>query len=100
MTYTRWLSVEGLVSGAYLVEVVERLRAIDGVTWVGMTLNGGGRSPRAAQCAHRVTHEELQGAVAGVGNFSLAHSRDRGATGGRFDDVVFAADRFAKGGVR
>lgn len=100
MTYTRWLSVEGLVSGTCLVEVIERLRAIDGVTRVGMTLNGGGRSPLVVQCAPRVTHEELQGAVAGVGNFSLSPLVGRGPTGGRLDDVVFAADRFARGGVR
>jgi len=100
MTYTRWLSVEGLVGGTCLVEVLRRLRAIDGVTRVGMSLNRGGRSPLVVQCAPRVTHEELQRAVAGVGKFSLAHSGGRGPTGGRLDDVVCAADRFARGGVR
>lgn len=99
MTDMRQFLVEGLVCGTCLVEVLERLHEVDGVAKVGISLNRGGRSPVVVQCTPEVTDEELHRAVAGAGNFSLTHPLGRGPVGGRPDDVIFAAHRFARAGV-
>lgn len=99
MTNKRRLSVEGLICGTCLVEVLERLHEVDGVAKVGISLNRGGASPLVVHCAPWVPDEELQRAVAGAG-FFLIHPGGPGPARGRHDDVVFAANRFARGGVR
>lgn len=99
MTRKRRLSVEGLVSGTCLVEVLERLHEVDGVDEVGITLNRDGGSPVVVHCAPWVPLEELHRAVAGAGYFRI-HPSGRGRAGGWPDDTDFAADHLARGGVR
>lgn len=100
MTHKRRLSVEGLVSGACLVEVIERVRAVEGVTRVGISLNRGGGSPLVVHCAPWVEPDELRRAVATAGAFTVAEPAAPTVHPGRGHRVVFAADRFAKGDVR
>ena len=99
MTHKRRLSVEGLVCGTCLVEVLERLHEVDGVGEVGITLNRDGASPVVVHCAPWVPLEELHRAVAGAGYFRI-HPSGRGRAGGRPDDTVFATDQRARGGAR
>lgn len=99
MTHKRRLSVEGLVCGTCLVEVLGRLHEVDGVAEVGITLNREGASPVVVHCAPGVPLEELHRAVAGAGYFRI-HPIGRGRAGGWPDDTVFATDQLARGGAR
>ncbi|WP_291378141.1 heavy metal-associated domain-containing protein [Demequina sp.] len=45
MNHQELFSVEGLMCGTCLVEVLERLHRVDGVEDVGISLRVGGRSP-------------------------------------------------------
>jgi len=67
MERTRLFSVDGLVCGTCLVEVLERLHDLDGVLEVGIRLKVAGHSPVVVRCQDWVAPEVLHAAVLSAG---------------------------------
>lgn len=88
------------MSAACLAEVLERVRAVDGVTRVGLSLNRAGGSRMTVHCARWVETGELRRAVSSAGSFHIVEPvrTDGGVPGaGR---VVHAADCFTTGSIQ
>lgn len=67
MTHKELFSVEGLMCGTCLVEVLERLHDLDGVVEVGVSLRVGGHSPVVVRSDELVAPEALVTAVTEAG---------------------------------
>src|SRR5665648_950381 len=67
MTHKGLFSVEGLMCGTCLVEVLERLHDLDGVVEVGVSLRVGGHSPVVVRSDELVAPEALVTAVTEAG---------------------------------
>lgn len=92
--------VEGLMSAACLAEVLERVRAVDGVTRVGLSLNRAGRSRMTVHCARWVETGELRRAVSAAGAFHVAEPARTDVAAPVPGRVVYAGDRFATGSIQ
>jgi copper chaperone CopZ len=67
MSHQEVFSVEGLMCGTCLVDVLERLHDVDGVADVGISLRVGGRSPVVVRGEELVPPEALASAVTEAG---------------------------------
>ena len=67
MNHKESFPVEGLMCGTCLVEVLERLRDVDGVADVGVSLRVGGRSPVVVRGEELVAPEAFASAVTEAG---------------------------------
>jgi copper chaperone CopZ len=74
--HTRSFSVDGLVCGTCLVEVLERLHDLDGVVEVGIRLEVEDRSPVVVRCQDWVAPELLHAAVLSAGFDMSARTLD------------------------
>ncbi|WP_024288353.1 heavy-metal-associated domain-containing protein [Cellulomonas sp. KRMCY2] len=74
MTHKELFSVEGLMCGTCLVEVLERLHDLDGVVEVGISLRVGGHSPVVVRSDELVAPEALVTAVTEAGFTVTDHS--------------------------
>lgn len=74
MNHKLLFSVEGLMCGTCLVEVLERLHGVDGVEDVGITLRVGGHSPAVVRGNELVAPEALVTAVTAAGFTMTDHS--------------------------
>lgn len=74
MNHQELFSVEGLMCGTCLVEVLERLRGVDGVEDVGISLRVGGHSPVVVRSDEWVAPEVLATAVTAAGFTMTDHS--------------------------
>ncbi len=80
MKVTSAFSVDGLTCGACLVEVIERLRELDGVDEVGIQLNVAGGSPAVVQSHVHISASTLGAAVAAAGFAVTSSSLDSAPT--------------------
>ena len=67
MTHKELFSVQGLMCGTCLVEVLERLHDLDGVVEVGISLRVGGQSPVVVRSDELVAPDVLVAAVTEAG---------------------------------
>jgi len=67
MNHQELFSVEGLMCGTCLVEVLEQLHGVDGVADVGISLRVGGPSPVVVRGDELVAPEALVTAVTAAG---------------------------------
>lgn len=74
MNHQELFSVEGLMCGTCLVEVLERLHGVDGVEDVGISLRVGGHSPVVVRGDELVAREALVAAVTDAGFRMTDHS--------------------------
>ena len=94
-------SVEGLVCGTCLVEVLERLHQLDGVFEVAMVLRVGGGSPVVVLSGEKIAPATLVAAVtdagftAGARSFETARPRAERASCGEsgLEHIVFGGER-------
>lgn len=98
MGHKELFSVEGLMCASCLVEVLERLRDVEGVADVGVALRAGGRSSVVVRGEKPVLPEALASAVTDAG-FSMTDNSFR-ALPTRQDPHNFRHDRSRDSAVR
>ena len=81
MSHKESFSIDGLMCGTCLVEVLERLHHVEGVVDVGIDLHTGGRSPVTVRGHDPVAREALVAAVTDAGFRMTNHSFRTSPTG-------------------